>query len=298
MAAPAPARPGVAFGRGDRLGPWLLLLPALITFVAFLAVPVGMLLVTSFHSWDPNRGIQPGFSLANYVKFLSDPFYLGILWRTVRLALTVVLTTLVLGYPVAYVLTHTHGRARGFLTLAVLSPLLISMVVRTYGWMILLARGGPVDRALKALGWETPPKLLFSELGIVIGLTHILLPYMVLSVAGALERIDPSLIRAAANLGADRLRTFLKVIFPLSLPGVLSGSVIVFSLSASAFVTPSMLGGPQVKVMSFLTYEQVAVLLNWPLGSAIAFILMAITGGLLVLYSRLLERGRYGVVFE
>ena len=294
----APARPMRIAARLDRMVPWFLLLPALIIFIAFLAVPVGMLFVTSFYSWDPTQGIQPDLTLANYAKFLSDPFYLGILARTVRISLVVVLTTLVLGYPVAYVLTNTHGRTRGFLTIAVLSPLLISMVVRTYGWMILLGQGGPIDHALRAIGWENPPKLLFTELGIIIGLTHVLLPYMILSIAGSLERISPAVIRAAANLGADRLRIFLRVIFPLSLPGVFSGSVIVFSLSASAFVTPAMLGGPQAKVVSFLTYEQVAVLLNWPLGSAIAFILMLITAGLLVLYSRVLERSRYGVVFE
>lgn len=278
---------------------WLLLFPALVIFVFFFLLPLFFLFITSFKTFDASRGIGDQWTLENYVKFLSDPFYLGVIWRTIKIGLVTTLIALVISYPVAFHISQAKGTVKNLLTLIVLSPLLISMVIRCYGWVILLANNGVVNQALLSLRWiEQPLTFLYTELGVVIGMVHVLFPYMVLSIMGSLERIDPSLIRAAQNLGASPLRTFFAVVLPLTLPGVFAGSVMVFSLSVSSFVTPAILGGTQVKVMSYLTYEQVAVLLNWPYGAAIGFLLILIATCTIILYSRILASSEKGVAIQ
>ncbi|MFM1655232.1 ABC transporter permease [Brevibacillus sp. B_LB10_24] len=278
---------------------WLLLLPCLLIFVVFFLVPLLYLFVGSFHPFDPTSGMGEGWTLENYGKFLFDPFYLGVLWNTIRIGLVTTIAALVIGYPVAYHLVQTTGRTRNLLTLLLLSPLLISMVIRCYGWVILLANNGVINNVLLSLGWiDKPLKLLYSELGVEIGMVHVLFPYMVLGIVGSLERIDPSVLQASQNLGASPVRTFFSVTLPLSLPGVFAGSVMVFSLASSSFVTPAILGGPQVKVMSYLTYEQVVVLLNWPYGGAIGFVLILMTTLILLIYSRLLNQSKAGVAIQ
>lgn len=278
---------------------WLLVLPCLIIFVLFFVVPLFYLFLNSFRPFDPSQGVGDAWTLQNYMKFLGDPFYLSVLWRTVKVGLVTTVFAILIGYPVAYHLVRTTGRTRNYFTLLLLSPLLISMVIRCYGWVILLSNNGVVNNTLIALGLiEAPMKLLYTELAVEIGMVHVLFPYMVLSIAGSLERIDPSVIRASNNLGAGPVRTFFSVILPLSLPGVFAGSVMVFSLATSSFVTPSILGGPQVKLMSYLTYEQVAVLLDWPYGGSVGFILIFMTSLTLLVYSRLLSKTRSGVAIQ
>jgi putative spermidine/putrescine transport system permease protein len=173
------------------------------------------------------------------------------------------------------------------------------MVIRCYGWVILLSNNGVVNNALLNFGWiDKPLTLLYTEFSVVIGMVHVLFPYMVLSIMGSLERIDPSVIRASQNLGASPIRTFFSIVLPLTLPGIFAGSVMVFSLGISSFVTPAILGGPQVKVMSFLTYEQVAVILNWPYGSAIGFLLIFIATITIIVYSKLLTSSKKGVAIQ
>jgi putative spermidine/putrescine transport system permease protein len=279
--------------------PWILLAAPLATFLALFLAPLLNLLVLSFFRFDRTTGALAEATLQNYVKFLSDPFYLGILWRTLKLALLTTLTTLLLGYPVAYHLTRCSGRTRAYLTLLIVAPLLVSVVVRSFGWLVILGPHGLVNSVLTGLGIVSDPlRLLYTETAIVIGLTHVFLSFMVLSVAASLGRIDPALIRAAQNLGASERQAFVRVVLPLSLPGVAAGSLIVFTLAASAFITPALLGGPRVKVMSYLAYQQTLLLSDWPYGGAIAFILLALTGLCAFLYLRAMESGRYGVVFR
>jgi putative spermidine/putrescine transport system permease protein len=277
----------------------LLLAVPLAVFVGLFLVPLANLFVRSFFAFDRVTGTVGSFTVGNYTKFLGDPFYLDILWRTLRLGVLVTATTLVLGYPVAYSVARARGRLRAYLMLGILAPLLVSVVVRTFGWLVILGPNGLVNSTLAALGVVSEPvRLLYTETAIVLGLTHVFLSFMVLSVAAALERIDPALVRAAQNLGASERQTFLRVVLPLSLPGVAAGCLIVFTLATSAFITPALLGGPRVKVMSFLAYQQTLLLSDWPYGSAIAFVLLALTGAAVLLYIRLLERGRFGVVFR
>jgi putative spermidine/putrescine transport system permease protein len=279
--------------------PWILLAAPLAIFLALFLAPLVNLLVLSFFRFDRTTGALAEATAQNYVKFLSDPFYLGILWRTLKLALLTTVTTLLLGYPVAYHLTRCSGRKRAYLTLLIVAPLLVSVVVRSFGWLVILGPHGLVNSLLTGLGIVADPlRLLYTETAIVVGLTHVFLSFMVLSVAASLGRIDPALIRAAQNLGASERQAFVRVVLPLSLPGVAAGSLIVFTLAASAFITPALLGGPRVKVMSYLAYQQTLLLSDWPYGSAIAFILLALTGLCAFLYLRAMESGRYGVVFR
>jgi putative spermidine/putrescine transport system permease protein len=285
--------------RSRALTPWLLVAAPLVTFAALFVAPLAWLWVLSLFRFDRTTGALAEMTVANYVAFLGDAFYLGILGRTVKLALCATAAALLLGYPVAYHLTRVTGRARAYLTLLVLAPLLVSVVVRSFGWLVILGPQGLVNSALVAAGVvDEPLRLLYTETAIVLGLTHVFLSFMVLSIVSALGRVDPALVRAAQNLGATPAQAFWRVVVPLSLPGVAAGCLIVFTLSASAFITPALLGGPRVKVMSYLAYQQTLLLSDWPYGSAIAFILLGVTAVTVAVSLALLERGRFRAVFR
>lgn len=230
-----------------------------------------------------------GFSLGSYEKLLFDPFYHEILWRTVQLSVVVTAISAVLGYPAAYLLARTRSRYRGLLMIATIFPFLVSALVRSYGWMVWLGNNGVLNQLLRALHLvEESVKLMYDLKGVAIGLVHILLPYMILSLASIIQTIDPSLEDASHSLGADGWRTFRRVIFPLSLPGLIAGSVLVFSISMTAFVTPQLLGGPTVKVMSTMVYQSVQVTFDWPMGAALASVLLVVTLAIVGLSQRLM----------
>jgi len=273
---------------------WLLLTPALALLVVAFLVPVGMMVPTSFRPYVPLVGITGGFTATHYVKLVSDLYYLEIIARTLVLGLTVTLLTLVIGYPVAFFLARTTSRWRPWLTILVVFPLLLNLVVRTFGWIALLAQNGLVNQALQALGLvEAPVKLLFNFAGLLIGLTHIFLPFMVLVLIGAIQAIPRDVEDAARVLGASWLATFVRVTLPLSAPGILSGGILVFVLTISALVTPRLLGGPTYRVMSTLIFDEFLQRLNWPAGSAQALLLTALVLLLILLSGRL--AGRAGV---
>jgi len=209
--------------KGSR-GFWLLL-PALLLLLVFL-LPVGMMVPTSFHPYVPLVGITSGFTVSYYTRLVTDSYYLEIIGRTLALGLTVTASTLVLGYPVAFFLARTRSRWRNWLTLLVVFPLLLNLVVRTFGWIALLAQNGLVNQALQAVGLtQQPVKLLFNFAGLLIGLTHIFLPFMVLVLIGAIQNIPRDVEDAARVLGASWASAFLRVTLPLSAPGILSGSI-------------------------------------------------------------------------
>lgn len=256
--------------------PYFLILPNFVWLLLFMAGALLLLGITSFRGYEPGgRGIIETWELTHYVAFLSDPFFLNVLWRSLVISAQVTLVCLVLGFPLAYWLSQLRGTARAVLYLAVLIPLLTSAVVRTFGWMILLSNNGFLNKSLINLGiLSSPLRLMYNELGIVIALAEVLLPFMVLALDAALLNIDKQLYDAARNLGAGAVRIFWQVTLPLSMPGVISGSVLVFSLAISAYVTPALIGGPRVPVMSTTIYQQGIALLNWPFGAAIAFVLL------------------------
>jgi putative spermidine/putrescine transport system permease protein len=277
----------------------LLALPAAAWLGAFFLVRLLLILRLSFYGFSPTDGIQAGFHFGNYVKLFTDTYYMGIFVRTFRISLLVTCICLVIGYPEAYFLTQLKGRIKALVMMIVLSPLLISAVTRTFGWFIMLGNNGVVNKAIIGLGLsERPLKLLYSETGIVIGLTHVLVPMMVLSIYASLQRRDPALARAAESLGASPVTAFLKVTLPLSLPGILAGSVLVFTMSMSAFVTPAVLGGSRVRVVAYVVYEEFLEMLNWPFGATVALVLVVLTTTIVLIYHRLMERGRWKEVFR
>ncbi|EJL39184.1 ABC transporter permease [Brevibacillus agri] len=275
-----------------RLSITLLTAPAMIVLLGVFILPMLLMLLLSFQ--DENQA----FTLQNYALFVQDSFYVEILWRTIRVSLWTVLATLLLGFPVAMYMAQATGKMRGIVTMLILAPHLISVVIRNFGWVVVLGEKGWINETLMKLGLiEQPLRLLYNELGVVIGLTDSFIAYMVLAIATSLYAIDPSLSKAASILGASRMRTFFTVTLPLCLPGMIAGTTLVFSLSMSAFVTPALMGGTSVKVMPVIAYEQIMATLNWPLGAALAFLLLGSTILLVTLYTWLIETKRYKEVF-
>jgi putative spermidine/putrescine transport system permease protein len=278
-------------GRGWDLAGLGLLSPLLLLLLFAFLLPVATLIPTSLHPYVPGTGIGDGLTGEHYVKALTDSFYLEIILRTVGLGLVVTLLTLLVGYPLAYVLARSTSPWRHWLTLLVVFPLLLNLVVRTFGWIALLARRGLVNQWLIGLGiTEEPLRLMFNFTGLLIGMTHIFLPFMVLVLVAVIQNVPRDVEDAARTLGAGWWAVFARVTLPLSVPGILSGSILVFVLTISALVTPRLLGGPTYKVMSTLIYEQFLQLLNWPAGSAMSVVMTLIVLALILLGTRLARR--------
>jgi putative spermidine/putrescine transport system permease protein len=254
----------------------LLLTPNLIWIGLFMAGALVVLATMSFRGYEAGgRGILRTWELTHYAAFLGDPFYRDILWRSLGMAMQVTLWCLILGFPLAYMLSRLRGWSRALLYFTILMPLLTSAVVRTFGWMILLSNNGFLNKTLISLRLtEAPIPMMYRMTGIVIALVEVLLPFMVLALDAALLNIDRQLYDAARNLGAGATRIFLLITLPLSLPGIISGSLLVFVLAISAFVTPALIGGPRIPVMSTLIHQQGIALLNWPFGAAISFVML------------------------
>lgn len=267
---------------------WWLLAPVLVLLLAVFVLPVGMMVPMSFRPYVPLVGITDGFTVRYYTRLLTDSYYLEIIGRTLALGFTVTLSTLLIGYPVALFLARTRSRWRNWLTILVVFPLMLNLVVRTFGWIALLAQNGLVNQALHALGLvDSPVKVLFNFAGLLIAMTHIFLPFMVLVLIGAIQNIPRDVEDAARVLGASWGSTFCRVTLPLSAPGILSGSILVFVLTISALVTPRLLGGPTYQVMSTLIYDEFLQRLNWPAGSAQALLLTIMVLALVYLSGRL-----------
>src|ERR1700741_512904 len=255
--------------------PWLLSAPALLLFGALLLVPLVLTLLLSFRVFSDVAGVQTAYTLKNYVEVVSDPYYAEIFLRTAGLGPAVTLLSVLLGVPETIVLARMKRPWQSLCLLIVLGPLLISVVVRTLGWQILLGNNGVLNNALQALHITSEPiRLVFTMTGTIIALTHVLVPFMVIAVWATLQKLDPQVEWAGRSLGASPLRVFRRVILPQIMPGVLSGSIIVFALSASAFATPALIGGRRLKVVATAAYDEFLGTLNWPLGASIAVLLL------------------------
>ncbi|HET8679758.1 MAG TPA: ABC transporter permease [bacterium] len=255
-----------------------LLTPAMVLMVVLYVIPLGFYFINSFHLFKDGR-ILPIWTLRTYADYFTDPFSYKIIWESVRLSLIVTALAILIGYPVAYAL-HTRVRsagARAVLALLLFSPLLVSVVVRTYGWFILLASQGLVNTTLRATGVITEPlSLLFNSRGVVISLTHILLPFAIFPIYSVLGRLDLSLKEAAHDLGAGWWDTFKRITLPLTMPGVVAGTLICFTLALSAFVTPRLLGGGRVQVLPLMVYNN-TVEINWPTGAVSGLTLLLLS---------------------
>jgi putative spermidine/putrescine transport system permease protein len=274
----------------------LLLSPYVLLLLVFFAAPLALMLVISV-SRQSFGEMEWTITFHHYARFFSDGFYLGVLSDTLLLGAIVTLVSLLLGYPLAYHLALTRSRWKPLLIVFILSPLLVGIVIRCYGWMILLADRGLINATLVEHGWLTKPlPLMYNRFGIALGLVHVFLPFMVLSLTGVLKRIDPHLIEASKTLGASPRRAFFEVTLPLSLPGILAGSLLVFSLAISSFVVPILLGGFKVQVLPMIVYEQILSVFDWPFGAANAFVLLVISVALIAVYIKVTERALRGIV--
>jgi putative spermidine/putrescine transport system permease protein len=279
---------------GDRRpARWLLALPALLTVSLLIVLPYINIVVMSFRTPSTTAPYAPGFTVANYTRALGDGFYLELLGDTLRLAVVITATCLVIAYPAAYHLARTPSKWRGVLYAMVLSPLLVGVVIRTFGWIILLANNGLVNQLLEALRLPAA-KLMYNEFGVVVALVHVFLPFMILPLMGAIQSIDPRLEEAARSLGASRWRVMRRVVLPLSMPGIQSGCILVFILSCGAFITPVLLGAGRVHT---LTTEVVTMLdqFLWPRGAALALILSVVGLICVWLWARLSGRAMRGI---
>lgn len=273
---------------GSALTILLLVAPGVVLLAVGLLWPFATMLKLSFLDKFPG---EASLTLGNYTQFANDAYFISIAVRTFALAIIVTVLTAIIGYPVAWYLARSQSRWKHLVFLAVVSPLLVSIVVRTIGWTILLGNEGLVNALLIATGIvDQPLRLMQSFWSVVVGMTHILLPFMVLSIASVLGKIDASLLEAAAVMGATPARSFYRVVLPLSIQGIASGSVIVFCLCIGAYITPIWLGRGHVTVMSIAVYEQMMVLVDWPLGSASSMILTLVTLVVLLLYGLIIRR--------
>lgn len=272
---------------GERTFRRVLLAPITALYLLFLIAPISFFLAMSVFRYSAFEIYEVTVTGENFARLVTDSYYRDILVRTLRIAFLTALVSLVLGYPLAYFLARTRSAWRGVLMFLVIAPLMSGVIVRTYGWIILLGSQGAINKLLLALGFiDAPLRILNTEAAVLIALVHILMPYMVFPLFSSLASQDPDVARAASTLGAGRLRTFLEVTLPLSKPGIVMGGALVFTLTAGAVVTPSLLGGREVQMLGQQIYELVLSTLNWPLASAVASILVICQFLIIFLYFR------------
>ena len=263
----------------------------MLLFACMLLVPLGLTVVLSFNVFDHATGVKNQFTLAHYAAVLSDEYYYGIFWRTFWIAGLTTLICLAIGAPEAYVLSRMGNPWRSIFLLVVLAPLLVSVVVRAFGWSMLLGSQGVVNQALRSLGLGTV-RILYTEWAVIIALVHVMLPFMVIPVWTSLQKLDPGVEDAALSLSASHFTTLRRIVLPQVMPGILSGSLMVFGLSASAFAIPGLLGGRRLKMVATVVYDEYLHELNWPLGAALALTLLLANLVVMLSYNRVLE-GRY-----
>lgn len=252
--------------------------PAVAYVFTLLVIPFLLLVYLSLHESDPVTGYKSVYTLRNYVQLVRSPVYVDSLIGTARLAAVVTAFSLLIGYPIACFIARSRSHFVPIVTAVVVIPLFVSVVVRSFGWMVLLGREGTVNNLLSTLGLASEPlQLLYTESAVAVGLVHILIPLMILPVASVLRGIDTSLDDAARSLGASGWRAFWTVVFPLSLPGVAAGCVLVFSHAIAAFVLPALIGSERVKLVATMIYQQVMVVGNVPLGAALAVVMVIAT---------------------
>lgn len=267
------------FGRMRRWRPWLLLAPALLALAVFFLYPLGKMLLLSL--------FDPSLTFKHYQRLLDEPAYWQVMWITLRIAVMVTLATLALGYPLSCVLARLPVRQANLWMIVVIVPYFTSILVRTYAWMVLLGTEGAINQLLMWLGIiPAPLKLLYTSTGVMIGMTYILLPYMVLALYSVMRGIDTSLLSAAESLGASRTRAFWRIYVPLSLPGIAAGGLLVFILSLGFFITPALMGGQQDTMISMVIENQIETYFDWGFAAALSSVLLVCTLLLFWLYQR------------
>lgn len=249
-----------------------LLLIAPMSFIGFIfVIPITKMLSLSF--------VDPNFTLKHYLEIFNEVIYYKVFWLTFKVGISVTLSCLLLGYPVAYFIANAPSKYANLLLFFVIIPLWTSMLVRTYAWMVLLGRNGVLNNVMINLSMiEHPVKMMHNTFGVYLGMTHILLPFMILPMYSVMRNIDRNLVSAAKSLGAGPFRSFIEVYLPLSMPGVVAAVTLVFIISLGFFITPELLGGLRDVMISMLIERQVNDFLNWGIASALSLLLLLLTG--------------------
>jgi ABC-type spermidine/putrescine transport system permease subunit I len=256
--------------------------PILLVLICLFVVPLAEILIRGFYG--------DGFTLKYYRQIFETPAYFTVIGLTFKMVTVVTAVCLVLGYPLAYVMIRLPERTAKIVRVLIVVPLLTSVIVRTYAWMILLGTNGIINQGLQGLGLvDQPVKLLYNFTGVIIGMVYVMLPFMVLTLESVMRNIDQSVLRASYNLGASQFQTFRRVFLPLSLPGVAGGSILVFIMSLGYYITPALLGGPRDMVFAMLIARQVEYSMNWSFASSLATLLLVITLAGFVICNRLLN---------
>ena len=280
--------------RQHRLGPLLLLAPVLSFLVLMLMLPLAAVVQLSFFKGGPAGSIVREYSIGNYATFLGEPVYLKILVNSAVMGALVCVFTVVLAYIPAAALGLTRSRFKNILFLLILVPFWTSFIVRTYAWIVLLGGNGVLNGALRATGViDSPLSLLYSKETVVLGLVHAMLPFAIVPIYASIERIDESILEAAATLGARPWSIFREVIIPISLPGVIAAGILVFIEAMGAFITPQLLGSANEMMIAQLVQERFLASFDWPFGSAVAVVYLVFTGfafAILMAGRRLVER--------
>ncbi|OCW56245.1 ABC transporter permease [Hoeflea olei] len=268
--------------------PWILLSPALVAITFLLFVPLAFIVVYSFWLRTATGADVAGFHLDNWTEALTDRFYRDILLYTLKIAAITTVVCAVAGYPAAYFIARSN-RNKGFLLLLLMLPFWVSYIIRTMSWINILGVSGAVNSFLIWAGIINEPlQMLYNEATVILGLVHFLMPFMILNVFVSVDGIDQNLESAANSLGATKLQTFFSVTLPLSLPGLAAGGLLCFVLAAGTYITPLVLGGPRDAMFANLVFEAIITQLNWPLGSALSLMLLAVLGALVLVYNHFL----------
>jgi putative spermidine/putrescine transport system permease protein len=267
-----------------------MVLPALLFLGVWFIWPVVSMIASSLFAHVVDGVTVQGFTLENYTRLFSSDLYFRILARTIRVALLTCLCAAIFAYPLAITIARGGPALARLVTITILAPLLVNVVVRSYGWQTILNKTGALAWMLKQAGITNPPVLLYTEWAVLIACVHVYLPFMVMPLASAIARIDRTVEEAARVAGATRLRVFLRVILPLSLPGLAVGASLVFSLSSAAYVTPQVLGGNFSPLLGTLIEQQILTLNDWPFGAAISTLLIAMVLAVNLVFLKIVNR--------
>jgi putative spermidine/putrescine transport system permease protein len=265
--------------------------PTTIIVTLMFLLPLIIFLRSSLNEFVPGQFMKSAWTLESFQNFLTDPYYLNILWRTFYISLSSTLLSLVLGFPVAYFLVRTKSKRKSIIIMLIVFPLLVGNMIRNVGWIALFSGSGLVNRWMMSIGLiQEPMQILQTPFSVIIAITNVVLPYMVLTLQSVLERIDPALEEAAYDLGASRWTVMKSIVLPLGMPGILAGTLFVFVLSMNSYTTPLVIGGPKVQMMAPALYSQITQASNWPMGAAMALILIVFTLALSLAYLMVMEK--------
>ncbi|MET0877016.1 MAG: ABC transporter permease [Tardiphaga sp.] len=275
----------------NRIVPWLWLAPAGALMIPFFIIPILITARNSVYVDDPMGFLKPAFTLANYAKVLTDSYYIGVFGNTLLAAFVVSLITLVISYPFAWLLARSKGSSRGFLLWVVYLPIYVSVIMRVFGWMVIIADSGLLNQTLMKIGLSEQPIRMINEVsGMTLGMIHRYLPLMILPLMTSLQKVDDSILRASANLGGGQWFTWWRVVMPISLPGAVAGTQLVFAGVLSDYVIPTLMGSTKFQLLAPAIYYEATTNAAWALSGAMATIVIVAVAAFLIIANLILKR--------